>query len=71
MDKNTIIAIVLSVIVIVVGLTIQTTFFPPEPVTQVETASTVMTTGTAEEETGDTATSYNISDVDWDSGIPG
>ena len=30
MDRNTIIAIVLSVIVITVGMTIQTAFFPPE-----------------------------------------
>jgi len=71
MDKNTIIAIVLSVIVIVVGLTIQTTFFPPEPVPQSETVSTTPITDSAAVQTQDPSTSYNISDVDWNSGIPG
>ncbi|NCB00866.1 MAG: membrane protein insertase YidC [Spirochaetia bacterium] len=40
MDKNTVLAIVLSVVVIVGGLMIQTTFFPPEPVSPVQTVST-------------------------------
>ncbi len=44
MDKNTIIAIILSVIVISVGLTIQSTFFAPTPV---EASNTPTTTAAA------------------------
>jgi len=40
MDKNTIIAIILSVIVISVGLTIQSTFFAPSPVEATQVATT-------------------------------
>ena len=39
MDRNTIIAIVLSVIVITVGMTIQTAFFPPEIPVEEETTT--------------------------------
>ncbi len=70
MDKNTIIAIVLSVIVIVAGLTIQTTFFPPEPVVQVQT-NTPASTNTNNVSTQNTATSYDLSGGQWNSGLPG
>ena len=40
MDRNTIIAIILSVIVITVGMTVQTVFFPMEnTITQTETTT--------------------------------
>ena len=40
MDRNTIIAIILSVIVITVGMTVQTVFFPMEnTITQAETTT--------------------------------
>ena len=43
MDKNTIIAIVLSVIVITVGMTVNTVFFPPEYTNTVtETTETII-----------------------------
>ncbi len=42
MDKNTIIAIVLSVIVITVAMTIQTTFFAPNPVATEPTETTTI-----------------------------
>ncbi len=41
MDRNTIIAIILCTIVISIGMTIQTTFFPPENATTVDSVSTV------------------------------
>ena len=43
MDRNTIIAIILSVIVITVGMTVQTVFFPMENtmVTTTETEETI------------------------------
>ena len=43
MDRNTIIAIVLSVIVITVGMTIQTTFFTPDYIETAETAEVITT----------------------------
>jgi len=42
MDKNTILAVVLSVIVITVGMTIQTTFFSPTPVEVAPTQTEVI-----------------------------
>jgi multidrug resistance efflux pump len=36
MEKNTIIAVILSVIVITVGMTIQTMFYPAQPATATE-----------------------------------
>ena len=47
MDRNTIIAVVLSVIVITVGMTIQTAFFAPEPVTTQTVETVTPTTGEA------------------------
>ncbi|HCG64324.1 MAG: membrane protein insertase YidC [Spirochaetae bacterium HGW-Spirochaetae-4] len=75
MDKNTILAIVLSVIVISVGLTIQSTFFAPDPV---EAPQTVVTTdigsqspATVQQPTTDVPISYAASAQAWDSGLPG
>lgn len=75
MDKNTILAIVLSVIVISVGLTIQTTFFAPDPATTAtvptnradtdQSASNILQTGEAP------PVSYALSGQAWDSGLPG
>ncbi len=51
MDRNTILFIVLSVIVFVGGMTIQQTFFPPDPVE----ASTTVQTAEAVTDTADTS----------------
>ena len=48
MDRNTIIAIVLSVIVITVGMAVQTVFFPPEIPAAPETVTDVPEDNTAE-----------------------
>jgi YidC/Oxa1 family membrane protein insertase len=64
MDKNTIIAIVLSVIVISAGLAIQTIFFPPTP--QIETASEVERIEEVQQ-----APSYALSSQAYNSGLPG
>ena len=78
MDKNTVLAIVLSVIVIVAGLTIQTTFFPPEPVPQVQNVSTgevaqPVTAGNTQSSTiqQSAPSSYAAAQNGWNSSVPG
>lgn len=74
MDRNTILAIVLSVIVISVGLTIQTTFFAPEPVAPAPqgTVSEVQeSTAPAAQLTQSAPVSYAQSAQAWDSGLAG
>jgi YidC/Oxa1 family membrane protein insertase len=74
MDRNTILAIVLSVIVISVGLTIQTTLFAPPPVTETTeqpTTNVAQTpTGTAEQVEA-APVSYALAAQGWNSGLPG
>lgn len=69
MDKNTIIAIVLSVIVITVAMTIQTTFFAPSPVTTSSTPTENVVSA------DDISASPEIlragADMAWNSGLPG
>ena len=75
MDKNTILAIVLSVIVISVGLTIQSTFFAPVPVEAPQTTVTTdigsQSPATIQQPTADVPLSYAASAQAWDSGLPG
>ena len=78
MDKNTVLAIVLSVVVIVAGLTIQTTFFPPEPVPHVQNVSTgqvvqPVTTGNTQSSTiqQSVPSSYAAVQNGWNSNLPG
>jgi YidC/Oxa1 family membrane protein insertase len=74
MDKNTILAIVLSVLVITLGMTIQATFFAPPVPEMVPTTERVETSRTT---TGDTtylapAQSSQVSaNIAWDSNLPG
>ncbi len=78
MDKNTVLAIVLSVIVIVGGLAVQTTFFPPEPIPQVQTTSSgqtqqgVATSSAQSSNVQQSApTSYAAAQNGWNSKFPG
>jgi len=64
MDKNTIIAIVLSVVVISAGLAIQTIFFPPAPQPEVATQGEPI-------EEIEQAPSYALSSQAYNSGLPG
>ncbi len=68
MDKNTIIAIVLSVIVITVAMTFQTMFFTPATV---ETVPTEQTIGTTDELSTSPGIVYATADMAWNSGLPG
>jgi YidC/Oxa1 family membrane protein insertase len=75
MDRNTILAIVLSVVVISVGLTIQTTFFAPDPVA-VETQQTTsnVEAGAAPatvEQAESIPLSYAPTSNAWNSKLPG
>lgn len=56
MDRNTIIAIVLTVIVITIGMTVQTVFFPPEAMTG--TTETVTDVSTETETASKTSASF-------------
>src|SRR5690554_5760905 len=74
MDRNTILAIVLSVIVISVGLTIQTTFFAPDPLTTAAAPTNVESRdqNTSNIQQGaEVPVSYAQSGQAWDSGLPG
>lgn len=75
MDKNTILAIVLSVLVITVGMTIQTTFFTAAPTTTttVETVSQDTNTSTAVAATNvESAVDSKVSaDRAWGTQLPG
>ena len=73
MDKNTILAIVLSVIVISVGMTIQTTFFAPEPaaVTPQATVSTVEESSAPAQLAASAPVTYAQTSQAWGSGLPG
>lgn len=74
MDRNTILAIVLSVIVISVGMTIQTTFFAPEPVaapTEQATVPSVEERGADAQLAASAPVSYARTSQAWDSGLPG
>lgn len=69
MDKNTILAIVLSVIVITVGMTIQTTFFAADPVADAPTAVAM----SPEEAAYLEPVHYTMlpANLAWGSGLPG
>lgn len=69
MDKNTIIAIVLSVIVITVAMTIQTTFFAPSPVTT--DASLTENVVSANDLSSSPELLRASADMAWNSGLPG
>ncbi|MDD3822327.1 MAG: membrane protein insertase YidC [Sphaerochaetaceae bacterium] len=72
MDRNTILAIVLSVIVISVGLTIQTTFFAPEPVAPTQQDPVALQSADTD---GQLAAGAPVAlakpSQAWDSGVPG
>ena len=69
MDKNTILAVILSVVVITVGMTIQTTFFTPTPVETTQTQTSV----SPSESTYLEPTKYTQlpSNLAWGSNLPG
>ncbi len=75
MDRNTILAIVLSVIVISVGLTIQTTFFAPDPVAvephQTGTTVTDPDSQASMQQTTSAPVSFAQAAQAWDSGLIG
>lgn len=77
MDKNTILAIVLSVVVITVGMTIQTTFFAPSPTAAVlqSPSQTLSENERATETFSSTlAPAQNAmisANLAWNSGLPG
>jgi len=74
MDRNTILAIVLSVIVISVGLTIQTTFFAPDPLTTAAAPTNVESRDqntSNMQQVAEVPVSYAQSGQAWDSGRPG
>ncbi len=69
MDKNTILAVILSVVVITIGMTIQTTFFAPTPVEATATQTTVASSEPSYLEPAHYA--YLPSNLAWGSGLPG
>jgi len=74
MDKNTILAIVLSVVVITVGMTIQTTFFAPPPTATVQQSPSVPAPGTQSDTPSLLAPAQNAmvsANIAWNSGLPG
>ncbi|MDY0287787.1 MAG: membrane protein insertase YidC [Sphaerochaeta sp.] len=73
MDKNTILAIVLSVVVITVGMTIQTSFFAPSPTASVE-QSPAPAPGAQSSSSSLLAPAQNAmvsANIAWNSGLPG
>ena len=74
MDKNTILAIVLSVVVITVGMTIQTSFFAPPPTATVQQSPAVPAPGTQADSSSLLAPAQNAmvsANIAWNSGLPG
>ena len=75
MDKNTILAIVLSVLVITIGMTIQTTFFSPiaEPASVVQTQTQTQSTaaGISSANLEPAVVSQVSSNIAWNSNLPG
>ncbi|WP_332447446.1 membrane protein insertase YidC [Sphaerochaeta sp.] len=72
MDKNTILAIVLSVVVITLGMTIQTTFFAPVPTTQTPAETVAADTATLPASNLEPAKSSLVSsNLAWSSSLPG
>lgn len=71
MDRNTILAIILSVIVISVGLSIQMTFFPPVPLEEERPAQGEAPLSAQEGAVAQTAFSYAEASQGWDGGKPG
>jgi YidC/Oxa1 family membrane protein insertase len=72
MEKNTIIAVVLSVIVITIGMTLQTMFYPVQPVATTEAANTDQ--GDAAVDATSLSTSTNVvvpSNLAYGSGVNG
>ncbi|AEV29709.1 membrane protein insertase, YidC/Oxa1 family, N-terminal domain protein [Sphaerochaeta pleomorpha str. Grapes] len=72
MDKNTILAIVLSVVVITVGMTIQTSFFTPAPTADYQETVETITPSTAG--TANLAPAENAlisSNLAWNTKLPG
>ncbi len=77
MDKNTILAIVLSVLVITIGMTIQATFFapatPPEVVPTTERVQTSVSSSDSGQSTylAPAQSSQVSANIAWDSSLPG
>ncbi|MDD3056738.1 MAG: membrane protein insertase YidC [Sphaerochaeta sp.] len=71
MDKNTILAIVLSVLVITVGMTIQTTFFTPTPSAEVVSESVQPKTADTLASLEPAKSSLVSSNLAWGSQLPG
>jgi YidC/Oxa1 family membrane protein insertase len=71
MDKNTILAIVLSVLVITVGMTIQTTFFTPTPSAEVVSESVQPKTTDTLAALEPAKSSLVSSNLAWGSQLPG
>lgn len=72
MDRNTLLAIILSVIVITVGFSIQAVFFPPEvPVVTENTTETINTTQESTNQSLATPKSSGLSSLAYNSGRAG
>ena len=71
MDKNTIIAIVLSVVVITVGMTIQTTFFTPEPTVQTQATVQPVVVPSDSATLAPAQNAFVSANLAWDSNLPG
>ncbi|MDD3902235.1 MAG: membrane protein insertase YidC [Sphaerochaeta sp.] len=71
MDKNTIIAIVLSVLVITVGMTIQTTFFTPEPTVQTQQTVQPVASSSDSATLAPAQNAFVSANLAWDSNLPG
>ena len=76
MDKNTILAIVLSVVVITVGMTLQTTFFAPSPTAMPQQSAALPAPSTVQPDASSStlAPAQNAmvsANIAWDSGLPG
>lgn len=78
MEKNTILAVILSVIVITVGMAIQTTFFPPseqiqttEAASEQENAAAADETNAAEQNLSASDTIYVSDELAYNTGIAG
>lgn len=72
MEKNTIIAVVLSVIVITIGMTLQATFYPVQPVATTEAANTDQGDATVNATSLSTSTNVVVpSNLAYGSGVNG
>ncbi len=71
MDKNTILAIVLSVLVITIGMTIQTTFFAPLATVEATGESVQSTVSASNTYLEPAQSSQIVSNLAWGSNLPG